>query len=36
MSKGVDEEDLLQAVIAPIVDLVRHGLLLPAELLSQN
>lgn len=36
MSKGVDEEDLLQAVIAPIVDSVRHGLLLPAELLSQN
>lgn len=36
MSKGFDEENLLKAVIAPIVDLVRHGLVLPAAILSRN
>lgn len=34
LSRGYDENELLQGVIAPIVDLIRHGLVLPAEIIS--
>lgn len=36
MAHGVDEAELCEAVISPMVDLVRHGLVLPAQLIDDS
>ncbi|MDO4760707.1 MAG: methyltransferase [Corynebacterium sp.] len=36
LSRGLDPEAVREAVIGPVVDLVRHGLLLPADLMHAS